>query len=167
MRNPLGFFSQLLAKNDPVMSGHGVMTSFSRPGSAPGLWYVMFLVRSVSFSLQITEIMSGSPHTTPVDVTWVRFGFSDPCQCTNITMSLNVMAFLTIAFYRKEMQTRTWRHPVQVVKTHSMISVFTYFDPTWSWGHVTWGQFLAFAFHGHGHIPKYFDAFWREENDDI
>ena len=59
------------------MSGHGVMTSFSRSCLAPGPCFVMFRVLSASFSPQITQITSGSSHARPMEVTWVHFGFGD------------------------------------------------------------------------------------------
>ena len=42
------------------MSGHGVMTSFSRSCLAPGTGFVTFRVHSASCSLQITQITSES-----------------------------------------------------------------------------------------------------------
>ena len=58
------------------------------------------------------------------------------------------VVFLSVNSYRKEIQMRSWSHRVHLVKTRRMIYMFTCFDPTWPWGHVTWGHLLTFTFRG-------------------
>ena len=80
-----------------------------------------------------------------------------------------ITTFLLITSDREEIQMRAWSHCVQRDNTVRMICIFTYFDPTWPLGHVTWGQILNLTFRGqHTYISMRLDErntmafeFWR------
>ena len=59
----------------------------------------MFCAGIAKFSPQITQIMTGSSPARPMDVTWVRFGVSDPHQ--GYTKSFEVTVFFANNVFQK------------------------------------------------------------------
>ena len=177
--NPLRFFSQiakktaarsaavfctpwaslaqlLVKKNDRVMSGHGVMTSFLKACSAPGRGFVMFRVCSATFSPITIQIMSESLHTRPMEVTPVHFGFHD--------LHLRSRRFFANNLMKRDTASR-WSHCGQLVKTHRMMYLWTYFDQGWPLRSRDLRSNIDLDLSGSKHT--YSDAPWREEHDGV